>query len=201
MKKLSMTVKIVIAVIVVILSFSIIQRCTTPEYIETVKEVTVVDSTKIDSLQQRVQYLESIPPDTTVVEIPIPTPTIEDSIYKYTFPFRDSLISSVTRVWAKDEITDYEFEYYYHARAVNKVTNTITETVHLTTTKTITKTKQSRAYLSAGLEVGINPQFNSVSPKVSYTMQDGQTFSFRYDVLNQGYYVSYQRSIRFKLPF
>lgn len=198
---MSTTLKIIIGIVVLIVSFTIIQRCTTPEYIETTTEKVVVDSAKVDSLTSVIKYLESIPPDTVKLKVPIPIPVEADGTLTYQIPYTDSLISALWTVEALGEITEFDFEYYQKRRLVRETNTTITEQVFLTKLKTITRTKQNRAYLSIGADLGISKIRYSFSPKVSYTLKSGETFSARYDILNDEIGISYMRPIRFKLPF
>lgn len=171
-----------------------------PRYIETTKTVTTLDSTAVDSLQSVIEYLESIPPETTTVKVEIPVPVETDSTYIYTIPYSDSLMTAQWRVESYGELVDFHYEYYYRYQAVREVRNTFNETRYLTKVQTITRTKQPNAYLSLGIMLNSAPEL-TISPAVTYTLSGGQTFGGAYNLQDGSFSLIYTHPLRFRLPF
>lgn len=190
---------VLIGLLVIIGGVSIYQYFN-PRYIETTKTVTTLDSTKVDSLESVIQYLESIPPETTTVEVKIPVPVETDSTYIYSIPYSDSLMTARWEIESYGELVDFHYEYYYRYQAVREVTNRYSETRFLTTTTTITRTKKPNAYLSLGMLLNSAPEL-TVSPMVTYTLSNGQTIGGAYNLQDGSFSVIYTHPLRFRLPF
>ena len=101
--------KIYLGVIVLLLGYIMfLQQCRSPEVItEPGERVTVVHR---DTVQ--------LPPDTVFVEgptqiiqIPVPEPTVEDTIRTYRQPYRDQFLSAYFQVRTSGYLVDWEFEY------------------------------------------------------------------------------------------
>lgn len=196
---------LVIGVLLIYVVF--LKECSGPDQDvkTTVTEETTIDSTTVDSLTKRITYLESLPPETTKVEVPIPT--LPDTVYKdssgadvkeYTSTHTDSVITAEWTIGITGDFKYQDFEYSLHHRPVVRETKTKYVTKYQTTTRTIEKTLQPNPYLSVGLEVGGNKDLFMASPTVSWTTSKGNSYHFKYDVINEAYMVGFKVPIRLR---
>ena len=198
--------KILIGALVLVVGLAIWQRLN-PQYVERVETITVVDSTVVDSLQQVINFWQTIAEedrDTVKVEVPIPVPVVnDDSTFTYFTGLSDSTLSiNVTsNINGVGYLLSQDISYIMKRTLVQQVDNRIVESTFITTTIERTRTKKPNAYLSAGAEFSLIGEQPSFSPKLTYTNQKGETFGARYDIINDGVAFSYTRPIRFRLPF
>lgn len=194
-------IKALIFVILGIVIFTLITNKSSPDYIEKDTKVHfITDSTKIDSLEFRISYLENLPPDTVIKEIEIPVPVKEkDSSYTYTFPYRDSLLTSRWAVNTEEEVEFNKAEFSYilkRNRRVVEKTNTITLTKYRTKTVTTTLIENPKPYISVGGD--LNPfNLTSFSPKASLTLKSKHQITYRYDPLLDAHFVGGLIPIKF----
>lgn len=168
-----------------------------------VKTVTKIDSTTVDSLEEEIQYLKSLPPETTKVKVTVPAEpetvyTAPDGtkVKQYTSTYTDSLITAEWTTGLTGSLRYQDFEYSLHHRPVIKRTVTKYQTQYRTTTKTITK--QPNPYLSVGLEVGGNQRLFMASPSISWTTSKGNRYWLKYGIMHDAVLIGGEVPIRLK---
>lgn len=191
--------KIIGGIILFVLIFSIIQKCSGPEYIEkSTTTETKLDSVTIDSLIKVISYLESLPPDTVTKTLIIPSPIIEkDSTFTYYFPYRDSLLSArwVANTLGEVEFNSVKFDYILkRERRVIKETETITLTEYRTTTITKKLIESPKPYFTFGFEAGSK---SFISPTVGFVTKKKYHIIYRYDLYVQSHNVGISIPIKF----
>lgn len=160
--------------------------------------VTTIDSTVVDSLNKRIEYLENINnPDTVEVRVEVPVPVETDGGFnRYEPSYSDSLITAKWGLTVDGTIVEeIEFEYFLKKRVVREDVTTITETRYVTTTRTITQRIRPKGHLSVGGFTGV-VGLNDVSSvqlggTLKYTNSDRQSVYVNYDFLNQGVMVGF----------
>lgn len=196
---------LVIGILLIYVVF--LKECSGPDQTikTTVTETTKLDSTTVDSLTKRIEYLESLPPETTRVEVPIPTEpdtvyTESDgtSVKEYTSMHTDSVITATWTTGLTGTLKYQDFSYTLHHRPVVRETKTKYVTKYRTTTRTIEKTLEPNPYLSLGLEVGGNRDLFLAAPTVSWTTSQGNRYHFKYDVINEAYMVGFSVPVRLR---
>lgn len=186
-------------IIAAILIFSILQSVCIPPYKEkeTITTITT-DSTTVDSLKQRIQYLESLPPVIVRDTLFIPEPIIElDSTYTYSFPYRDSLITSRWIVNAMNEIefNTVVFDYVIkRERRVIKDTETITLTKYRTKTITRRFVETPKSYFTVGFEAGTK---SFISPTIGFVTRKKYHILYRYDGFTESHNLGISIPIKF----
>lgn len=168
-----------------------------------VTEKTVVDSTVVDSLTKRVEYLENLPPETVRVQVEVPTEPdtvriLPDNtkIKEYTSHYKDSVISATWHLGITGNLKSQEFEYILKARPFVKETVTRRFTEYRTTTREIIH--QPNPYLSVGLEAGVGYDYFSASPILQWTTSKGTSYHVKYDLINRGVLIGFKHPIRLR---
>lgn len=197
--------KILIAVAVFIIGFTIYQKCQ-PEYIEDKTETTTDLQTKIDSLQAIVTYYESIPPakrdtvkDTVYIEKPI---SVDSSTNLYNTTYSDSTLDAwiTSKVTANKFGSDYKgvlvdqiFTYSIKRQKVKEINNTIKVNTLKTVTTTRTLVKNPKPFFTIGAELG--PQ--TVGPIIGYSKPGQFNIFYRYDLNHNAHSIGFQLPIKF----
>jgi hypothetical protein len=107
------------------------------------------------------------------IEVPIATPTVEDSLNRYDNTFTDEYINATITSWTtgilKRQTLDYTFK---------KETTTIRDSIFVNTTTTITHTNIIRPN---GLFFGVEASPTNLSPKLMFVSNTGFAVSYRHD--------------------
>jgi len=182
----------VIVLLVVIVGFN---RCSndTTTSVET-ETSTEIDSTVVDSLTSRIQYLESLPPDTIRVKPEVDSvKQTEDTtdtgkkIKEYNSSYSDSLITARWSIRIAGTLVDQDFEYIPRATPVVRETKYKYQTRYLTTTNTTTITKQTGGFLAVGGSVGASPTGLLYEVQLRYQAKDGYSYHAQYTQLPTGH--------------
>lgn len=199
----------VIAVLIIVIGFN---RCSNEDTTTVKTETTTkIDSTVVDSLTNRIEYLESIPPDTITVRPEVDsveetedTTETGEQINRVTSSYSDSLITARWTLLIAGELVDQEFTYIPRATPVIRETRTEYRTQYMTTTNTTTITKQTGGFLSVGGSVGTSTIGFPYELTVRYQAKDGYSYHGRYLKMPTGdeaYMLGITIPIRIKIPF
>lgn len=195
---------VVITILLLIIGFN---RCDTTKEPKIIERV-IQDTTTVDSLVKRIEYLEALPPDTIKIKINIPKP---DSVYsnnegdvikKYTTSYTDSLIVARWTTQVLGELKSQDFEYVSKARYITKET----VTKWLTRTKTIERTveKQQRGFLAIGGSIGISDADILYEAELRFQAKDGYSYHLKYitmPTVNEAVMIGITIPIKIKIPF
>lgn len=200
-----------LAVVALLLVFIGFNRCgKEDEKVET-ETKTVVDSSTVDSLQEQIEYLKSVPPETvsTTIEVPTEPETVvvaEDGtrVKEYRSTYKDSILSASWTTGLTGSLRYQDFSYAIHRKSVIEKTITKVRTVYRTKETTTTITKQTGGFLAIGGDVGyskVSPSIGSI--QIRYQAKDGYSYHGRYDPFLDAYYIGGTIPIRtgINLPF
>jgi len=178
----------VIAILLLYIGYLKYFECNQPTETTTVTE-TVLDSVKVDSLQQVISYLESLPPETIRVDIPVPVPTTEDStdagvVRWYDTNYTDDFIAASWRSKVNGQLLEQLFEYVPKSQRVVETKTVINRDYFYSTTTTIERVYEPKAYLSAGGFTGFSADRIQLGPMFHITSSNQNIYTIQYDVLN-----------------
>lgn len=178
--------KLFLYALLLAIAFTFVQRKFFPKIETVTKTETVVDTTLVDSLYSVIEYYENIPEqeqDTVIKYVPIPAPTIEDSVKTYRTGLSDQMVTIGVESKINSNtssLISQQIEYLLKQRLVRESKleieyhiNTITKT---TTTRTI-----NNSFVSAGAIVNQH----SIIPSIVYTTRNNTTLLLGYDINNQ----------------
>ena len=197
----SLILYFIIAVLAIALIYSLLR----PNQIETISETVKVvqDTTVVDSLKQRIEYLEEIEePDTIVVEVPVPeidTVIIREGVdlNVYYPSYSDDNLVANWRLLIDGELREQNFEYTLRRRLVREDTYTIRESRYVETERIITQRVLPRNYLSVGGFGGYVNETPMLGPSIAYNTPN-TTFNVSYDALNGGILVGINTKFSFR---
>lgn len=186
---LKVIIKVSVALISLILIATFITNQCTPDYKKKdTKTVITTDSTLVDSLMNRISYLENLPPITVTDTLEIPVPVIQkDSSYTYSFPYRDSLLTAnwIANTSTKVNFRQVTFDYILkRQRRVVKEKEIITLTKFRTKTITETYIENPKSYLTFGFETGT---INNLSGTVGFMTKSRYHIRYRYNLDNDSH--------------
>jgi|AntRauTorckE6833_2_1112554.scaffolds.fasta_scaffold04927_5 hypothetical protein len=195
------SIKLIGAVVLALVLYTVILRIFTPDYLIEKVEVEVERTVEIDSAAVYREYSERIPPeeidtvyaDTLTISDPV---AINEDTNEYKTSYSDSTLAAswVTRVLGTLE--DQSFEYYLKRRLVQERELTITQNITTLTTKTITKVRSPRPYFIVGAEL---TNLKSLSVEAGFVTSSRYQIKYRYDTLLKTHSVGVSIPIRFNL--
>ena len=195
------SIKLIGAVVLALVLYTVILRIFTPDYLIEKVEVEVERTVEIDSAAVYREYSERIPPeeidtvyaDTLTISDPV---AINEDTNEYKTSYSDSTLAAswVTRVLGTLE--DQSFEYYLKRRLVQERELTITQNITTLTTKTITKVRSPRPYFIVGAELA---NLKSLSVEAGFVTSSRYQIKYRYDTLLKTHSVGVSIPIRFNL--
>lgn len=156
-------------------------------------EVTVevqTDTTRI-TVVDTIQFIDTVIRNVIVtVNEPV---IINDSVNEYTNEFSDSLLTGTVWTLVQGNLLDQSFNYTPHfPRFIIK-----TDTVIINTNQTTT-IRKSNFSLTAGIEVGGSVDEFNFSPIVGFTNKKGNSYSYRYGVLDKTHNIGMMYNFKIK---
>lgn len=172
----------------------------------------------VPSLEDRILYLENLPPDIDTVYTPgipqivvirdtveVTTPSVEepvlvedqDPIKRYRTVYWDDLIRGTIHT----KLTDGRLtETYIDYRLVQPITETVrVDTLHITNTRTVIQFKPAPKTLrfQVGLMVGSSIDGRlQVGPSIGFLDRRDNNFGYSYDLINETHLVTYRGTLR-----
>lgn len=195
----------VVLILLIVVGFNRCSENTEPKV--TVK--TTIDSTVVDSLTERIQYLESLPPETTHVEVQVPSEpdtvyqdTSGATIREFTSMHTDSVITAFWTTGVEGFLRYQDFNYTLHHRPV--IRETVTKYLTKYRTREITIERQLGGFLAFGGSIGVSPNQGFLyEGELRYQAKDGYSYHARYLRLPNGEAIMLGLTIpiRIKIPF